>query len=441
MMVLRARTLAMGRSGPRPVVAETILALLNAGHHAGRARARLARRVRRPRAAGPLRARAARRGRGATTRTTSCAPPPTRCATPDIAPLTLEAKEGLALINGTDGMLGMLVLALADLDNLLKVADITTALSVEGLLGTDRVFAADLVGLRPQPGQAISAGNIRTLLAESPIVASHRWDDDRVQDAYSLRCAPMVAGAARDTVDHARRVAEAELRQRDRQPHGVARRPRRVVRQLPRRAGRVRPGLPGDRRRRGRRDRRAPDRPDARSGALARAAAVPDAGRRGQLGVHDRPVHAGRDGRREPPARRARERRLAADQRDAGGPRLDGLGRGAQAARVGRQPDADPRRRAVRRRLRGRPPRAAEARRRDRRRAGRSCATSSPGPSADRWLSPDLRAAEELVARRRARRRRSRPPSGRWSRHHRAMPSPDRARPRRLPLRRASATR
>jgi len=128
-----------------------------------------------------------------------------------IAPLTLVAKEGLALINGTDGMLGMLLLALADLDNLLKVADITTAMAVEALLGTDRVFAADLVGLRPQPGQAVSAANLRSILAGSPIVASHRHGDDRVQDAYSLRCAPMVAGAARDTIEHARRVADAEL--------------------------------------------------------------------------------------------------------------------------------------------------------------------------------------------------------------------------------------
>jgi histidine ammonia-lyase len=123
----------------------------------------------------------------------------------------LLAKEGLALINGTDGMLGMLVLAIDDLQRLLKVADITAAMSVEALMGTDRAFAEHLIGLRPQPGQALSAANLRALLAGSPIVASHRYDDDRVQDAYSLRCAPQVAGAARDTVEHARRVADAEL--------------------------------------------------------------------------------------------------------------------------------------------------------------------------------------------------------------------------------------
>jgi len=127
-------------------------------------------------------------------------------------PITLQEKEGLALINGTDGMLGMLVLAIADLRTLLTTADIAAALSVEGLLGTDRVFAQDLQELRPQHGQAQSADNIRRVLAHSPIVASHRGPEDtRVQDAYSLRCAPQVAGAARDTLEHATRVAEREL--------------------------------------------------------------------------------------------------------------------------------------------------------------------------------------------------------------------------------------
>jgi histidine ammonia-lyase len=129
-----------------------------------------------------------------------------------IAPVQLAEKEGLALINGTDGMLGMLVLALADLRVLLTTADITAALSVEGLLGTDAVFAQGLQALRPQPGQSASAANMRAVLAGSPIVASHRGPEDpRVQDAYSLRCAPAVAGGARDTVAHAAAVAEREL--------------------------------------------------------------------------------------------------------------------------------------------------------------------------------------------------------------------------------------
>jgi histidine ammonia-lyase len=129
-----------------------------------------------------------------------------------IAPVELAEKEGLALINGTDGMLGMLLLALADLRVLLTTADITAALSVEGLLGTDAVFAEDLQRLRPQPGQSASAANMRAVLAGSPIMASHRGPEDpRVQDAYSLRCAPAVAGGARDTVSHAAAVAEREL--------------------------------------------------------------------------------------------------------------------------------------------------------------------------------------------------------------------------------------
>jgi histidine ammonia-lyase len=129
-----------------------------------------------------------------------------------LAPVTLAEKEGLALTNGTDGMLAMLALAAADLADLLRVADITAAMSVEALLGTDRAFAADLIALRPHPGQAASAANLRRLLAGSAIVASHRADTTHlVQDAYSLRCAPQVAGAARDALDFARTVAGREL--------------------------------------------------------------------------------------------------------------------------------------------------------------------------------------------------------------------------------------
>jgi histidine ammonia-lyase len=129
-----------------------------------------------------------------------------------IAPVVLAEKEGLALINGTDGMLGMLALAITDLHGLLTTADVTTAMSVEALLGSDDVFAADLQALRPQPGAAASAANIRRLMADSAIRDSHRTEAcTRVQDAYSLRCAPQVTGAARDTLEHARRVAGWEL--------------------------------------------------------------------------------------------------------------------------------------------------------------------------------------------------------------------------------------
>jgi histidine ammonia-lyase len=129
-----------------------------------------------------------------------------------LVPVELAAKEGLALINGTDGMLGMLVLAIEDLRLLLRTADIAAAMSVEAQLGTDRVFAPELQAIRPHPGQALSAANLTAVLAESGVVASHRGPDcNRVQDAYSLRCSPQVHGAARDTVEHAASVAGREL--------------------------------------------------------------------------------------------------------------------------------------------------------------------------------------------------------------------------------------
>jgi len=128
-----------------------------------------------------------------------------------LAPLALEVKEGLALVNGTDGMLGMLVLACDDLGRLCTAADVVAAMSVEALLGTDQVFLPELQALRPHPGQAVSAANMLRVLAGSQIVASHREGDARVQDAYSLRCAPQVTGAVRDTLAHARTVAEREL--------------------------------------------------------------------------------------------------------------------------------------------------------------------------------------------------------------------------------------
>ena len=129
-----------------------------------------------------------------------------------LTPVELAAKEGLALINGTDGMLGMLVLAIRDLRLLLRTADIAAAMSVEAQLATDRVFAPELQAIRPHPGQALSAANLTRILADSGVVASHRGPDcNRVQDAYSLRCSPQVHGAARDTVEYAALVAEREL--------------------------------------------------------------------------------------------------------------------------------------------------------------------------------------------------------------------------------------
>jgi histidine ammonia-lyase len=210
MMLLRLATLCTGRTGVRPVTAQAYADMLSAGitpivpeYGSLGCSGDLA----------PLSACAlAITGEGevldAAGRRTGAAE---ALDAAGLAPVELEEKEGLALINGTDGMLGMLVLAIADLRGLATVADISAAMSVEALLGTDRVFAADLQVLRPHPGQAASARNLVRLLAGSEIVASHATGDPRVQDAYSLRCAPQVAGAVRDTIDHAEAVATREL--------------------------------------------------------------------------------------------------------------------------------------------------------------------------------------------------------------------------------------
>ncbi|MGW9630702.1 histidine ammonia-lyase [Agromyces sp. NPDC055520] len=217
LMLLRLSTLMTGRTGVRRETAETYAAILNAG---------ITPVVREYGSLGcsgdlaPL-AHCALVAMGEGDVRVATSPTDTVGAVADaasalsaagITPLRLGEKEGLALINGTDGMLGMLALAIDDLRMLLTTADVAAAMSVEGLMGTDAVFAADLHALRPQRGQAISASNLRRLLADSPIVASHKGPEcTRVQDAYSLRCAPQVHGAARDTVGHAASVADAEL--------------------------------------------------------------------------------------------------------------------------------------------------------------------------------------------------------------------------------------
>ncbi|MFE9251434.1 histidine ammonia-lyase [Streptomyces sp. NPDC007088] len=128
-----------------------------------------------------------------------------------LKPVELREKEGLALLNGTDGMLGMLLMALDDLARLYTSADVTAALSLEALLGTGRVLAPELHAIRPHPGQSASAANMLKVLAGSQLTGHHQDDAPRVQDAYSVRCAPQVAGAGRDTLAHARTVAEREL--------------------------------------------------------------------------------------------------------------------------------------------------------------------------------------------------------------------------------------
>jgi histidine ammonia-lyase len=230
LQLLRLQTLATGHTGVRPVVVETYAAMLNAGitpivreygslgcsgdlaplaHIALAAMGESEVRVMDPQF---LSAQSETKG-DTSTGSGTVLPATVALAAAGIQPLMLREKEGLALINGTDGMLGMLLLALHDLSMLLDTADVAAAMSIESQLGTDAVFAAELMALRPQAGQAASAAHLRACLAGSPIVASHRDPAvcTRVQDAYSLRCSPQVHGAARDTVDHARTIASREL--------------------------------------------------------------------------------------------------------------------------------------------------------------------------------------------------------------------------------------
>ncbi|MDI5966872.1 histidine ammonia-lyase [Streptomyces sp. SL13] len=210
LMFLRLKTLASGHTGVRPVVAEAMAALLNAGitpvvHEFGSlgCSGDLA----------PLSHCAlALMGEGDAEGPDGVVRPAGELlAEHGITPVELREKEGLALLNGTDGMLGMLLMACADLAALFTAADITAALSLEALLGTDRVLAPELHAIRPHPGQAASADNMRRVLAGSGLTGHHQDEAPRVQDAYSIRCAPQVAGAGRDTLSHATLVAEREL--------------------------------------------------------------------------------------------------------------------------------------------------------------------------------------------------------------------------------------
>ena len=211
LMALRLKTMCSGKTGVRPIVAQTYAAILNAGitpkvleYGSLGCSGDLA-----PLSHCALVLMGEGRAYGPDGVEASA---PELLAKAGIEPVELREKEGLALINGTDGMLGMLIMALSDLDLLMDQADVIAAMSVEGQMGTDQVFRPELhEALRPHPGQAVSAANMFAALQGSEIVASHRHGDGVVQDAYSLRCSPQVAGAARDTIDHARTVARREL--------------------------------------------------------------------------------------------------------------------------------------------------------------------------------------------------------------------------------------
>ena len=127
-----------------------------------------------------------------------------------MAPLELASKEGLALVNGTQGMLAIGIVALARTERLLRTADVVAAMTIEASLGTDAAFDERLHALRPHPGQVASASNLRSLLGGSPIRESHRESTHLVQDAYSLRCSPQVHGATRDTARHVADVLAIE---------------------------------------------------------------------------------------------------------------------------------------------------------------------------------------------------------------------------------------
>ncbi|HET9051589.1 MAG TPA: histidine ammonia-lyase, partial [Candidatus Dormibacteraeota bacterium] len=210
MTLLRARSLAAGLSGVRPLLVEAMAAVLDSGlrvlvpeHGSLGASGDLA----------PLAHVAAfLLGEGSGLDAAGhLAPASSLLAEAGLRPVEIGAKEGLALINGTDGSAALLAIAVHDLDLLLVAADCAAALSVEALLATDRAFQEEIVSLRPSEGQARSAANLRALLTHSEIVASHRDSPHAVQDAYSLRCAPQVHGAARDAVAFARSTVDREL--------------------------------------------------------------------------------------------------------------------------------------------------------------------------------------------------------------------------------------
>src|SRR4051812_48299193 len=211
MMLLRVRSLALGLSGVRPVLAQGLVDLLNHDitpwvpeHGSLGASGDLA-----PLAHCAIVLLGEGWVLGKDGGRTSAAE---ALHTAGLRPLELAAKEGLALINGTDGMLGMLLLAIDDARHLLTMADVTAALAIEAMLGSERPFLPELHEIRPHPGQAASAANIRRLLQHSQIMDSHRDDlAHAVQDAYSMRCAPQVAGAARDTLDFVVAVCDREV--------------------------------------------------------------------------------------------------------------------------------------------------------------------------------------------------------------------------------------
>jgi histidine ammonia-lyase len=209
MLLLRANTLAIGHSGCRPIVVDQLLAMLDAGIHpvvpeqgslgASGDLAPLAH------LALPL------IGRGDVEHGGAIVPAADALRAAGLEPLSLESKEGLALLNGTQMMGALAALFLADADRLVRTASVAAAMSVEALLGTDVAFADAYQRARPHPGQIAVATELRHLLRGSGFQRAHHGSAHKVQDPYSLRCVPQVHGAVRDALDQLRRVLDIEL--------------------------------------------------------------------------------------------------------------------------------------------------------------------------------------------------------------------------------------
>ena len=209
MLLLRANTLARGHSGVRPELIDALLALLN-----GDALPRVPSRGS-VGASGDLAPLAHLAlpliGRGELVVRGEVMPAPKGLAAIGRGPLVLEAKEGLALINGTQAMTSLLCIAVLTARRLVRAADLIAAMSTDALRGTDTAFDVRIHALRPHPGQQRSARNMWSLMQGSEIRESHRHDDVRVQDPYSIRCVPQVHGAVRDFLDDITGRVEVEM--------------------------------------------------------------------------------------------------------------------------------------------------------------------------------------------------------------------------------------
>jgi histidine ammonia-lyase len=206
-MALRANVLAKGHSGIRTATLEALIALINAGVHPYvPSRGSVG-------ASGDLAPLAhialALIGEGDVWDGVSRRPAGAALAAAGLAPVRPAAKEGLALVNGTQASTAVLALAVADAARLARAADVVAALTIDALRGSIAPFEARIHAARPHPGQQQSADNLCRLVAGSPLNQSHA-NCGRVQDAYSMRCVPQVHGAARDAVAYARRVVEIE---------------------------------------------------------------------------------------------------------------------------------------------------------------------------------------------------------------------------------------